>query len=196
MLMGTVLMLLFSYLLGSLPTGFLLGILSGTDVRKIGSGNIGATNVARVAGWKLGITTLLADAAKGLIPVLVSIWTGFSLTVAVFTALAAFLGHLYPVFLKFKGGKGVATALGVLVALAPMATAILLSAFALVAAVSRTVSLASLTAAALAPLLLWLLSYPQPLRWMGLALAMFIFIRHRENIRRLISGNESRFGTV
>src|SRR3954471_2258502 len=111
------LLIVFAYLLGSVPTGYILGYFSGIDVRKAGSGNVGATNVARVAGKKVGILTLIGDAAKGFLPVLLARRLGFDPTVLGLAALAAFLGHLYPVFLNFRGGKGVATALGALVAL-------------------------------------------------------------------------------
>ncbi|MFQ5850185.1 MAG: glycerol-3-phosphate 1-O-acyltransferase PlsY [Candidatus Binatia bacterium] len=191
--MGTVWILLFAYLLGSAPTGFFLGILSGVDIRKVGSGNIGATNVARVVGWKTGLMTLVADAAKGYLPVLLSNQLGFGLKVSTLTAVAAFVGHLYPVFLRFRGGKGVATALGGLAGLAPLAAVLLLFVFFSVAMASRLISLASLTAAALAPVVLWFLSYPPPLLLMGLIMGALIIIRHRENIERLISGGEAKF---
>lgn len=186
-------MLLSAYLLGSVPTGYLLGSLSGVDIRQAGSGNIGATNVARVVGWKPGLITLLADAGKGFIPVFLSVKLGFGFRVSALTALATFIGHLFPVFLKFKGGKGVATALGAFAGFAPLATAVLILVFACVATVSRLISLASLAAAALAPVVLWLFSYPQPFLWMSLVMGTLITVRHRENIGRLISGDEERF---
>lgn len=192
--MGTVLILLFSYLLGSVPTGYLLGSLSGVDVRQVGSGNVGATNVARVVGKKQGLLTLLGDAAKGFLPVFVSQQLGFSAAITSLAALAAFLGHLYPVFLKFQGGKGVATALGAFLALAPAATVVLAFTFSVVALASRTVSLASMVSAGLAPLALWALGYPEPFIVLGLLIALLIIWRHRENIRRLISGTEPKFG--
>src|SRR6185295_12546363 len=110
-----------AYLLGSVPSGYVLGKLAGVDVRKIGSGNVGATNVARVVGKRQGILTLLFDMAKGLLPVLIVQRLELGITLAALTGIAAFLGHLYPLYLRFKGGKGVATAVGVLLALAPMA---------------------------------------------------------------------------
>src|SRR4051812_37053636 len=119
--MAPALLIIFAYLLGSVPTGYILGYLSGVDVRKAGSGNVGATNVARVAGKKLGLLTLIGDAAKGVLPVLLARRLDLDATVLGLVALAAFLGHLYPIFLKFRGGKGVATALGALLALAPAA---------------------------------------------------------------------------
>jgi len=191
--MGVLLMLLFAYLLGSVPTGLLLGFLSGVDVRRSGSGNVGATNVARVVGKPQGLITLAGDGAKGFIPVFFSLQLDFGLAMTSLVALAAFAGHLYPVFLKFHGGKGVATALGIFLALAPLATVVLLLAFFFVALVTRVVSLASLAAAGMAPIVFWLFSYPPLLIWLSLLMALWIALRHRENIQRLISGREPRF---
>jgi glycerol-3-phosphate acyltransferase PlsY len=186
------LMVVLSYLLGSVPTGFLLGSLSGVDVRKAGSGNVGATNVARVVGRKQGLFTLLGDAAKGWIPTFLSIQFGFSEGVTSLVGLAAFLGHLYPVFLKFRGGKGVATALGILSALAPLAAALLVFVFTLVAGISRFVSLASIASGVAAPAVFWMLGYPAVEIWFGFALGLIVVIRHRGNIERLISGAEPK----
>lgn len=191
--MATALMLLFAYLLGSIPTGFLLGSFSGIDIRKAGSGNVGATNVARVVGKKQGVITLLVDVAKGFIPVLIASRLGFDLTVTVLAALAAFVGHLYPVFLKFHGGKGVATALGIFLAVAPLASVVMLFVFAAVIAMTRRVSLASMAAAGAAPLVLWIFSYPALLVALGFVIALMIVLRHHENIRRLFEGTEPRF---
>jgi len=190
-----ILLILFAYLLGSIPTGYILGYLSGVDVRKAGSGNVGATNVARVAGKKLGLLTLIGDAAKGMIPVYIARAAGFDDGIAALAALAAFLGHLYPVFLKFKGGKGVATALGGLAALAPLATAILLLVFLIVFGASRYVSLASMVAAAVAPLAVRLLDYSAAVTALAATMALYIIWRHRENIRRLLSGAEPKFSS-
>jgi len=127
--MTAFLVILFAYLLGSVPTGFLLGSLAGVDVRKTGSGNVGATNVGRVAGKKHGILTLLGDTAKGFVPVFVALQMGLGAAATGLVALAAFLGHLYPVFLKFQGGKGVATALGIVLFLSPVTAFILVVLF-------------------------------------------------------------------
>jgi glycerol-3-phosphate acyltransferase PlsY len=191
--MATALMLLFAYLLGSIPTGFLLGSFSGIDIRKAGSGNVGATNVARVVGKKQGVITLLVDVAKGFIPVLIASRLGFDLTVTGLVALAALVGHLYPVFLKFQGGKGVAIALGIFLAVAPLASLALVVVFAVVMLAWRWVSLASMTAAGAAPLVLLIFSYPSPLVVLGLMIALLIIFRHQENIRRLRSGAEPKF---
>jgi len=191
--METFFLLLFSYLLGSIPSGFILGRLYGVDVRRGGSGNVGATNVARVVGKKQGLLTLIADVAKGFIPTLLSVTLGFSPVVTAVVALAAFLGHLYPVFLKFRGGKGVATTLGIFLALAPLGTACLVALFLLVALLSRVVSLASMVTAGAAPMVFYFLSYPLPVVALGSILALFIIMRHRENIQRLLAGAEPKF---
>jgi glycerol-3-phosphate acyltransferase PlsY len=183
----------FAYLLGSVPTGYLLGYFAGVDVRRAGSGNVGATNVARVAGKWLGLLTLLGDAAKGFVPVLIALRMDLGAEVTGLVALAAFLGHLYPVFLKFQGGKGVATALGALSALAPAATGVLLLVFLIVALATRIVSLASIAVAGVAPAAIWLLGYPTPVIGAVLLMALMTIWRHRENIQRLRAGAEPRF---
>lgn len=187
------LLVFFAYLLGSIPTGFVVGSLSGIDIRRAGSGNVGATNVARVVGKAQGLLTLLGDVAKGFIPAYLAHQLGLTQAMTAVVALAAFLGHLYPVFLKFRGGKGVATALGAFLGLAPLATVVLIFIFSCVAVVSRVVSLASLVAALCAPLAFWFFAYPPVLVWLSLLVGLWIVARHRENIRRLLSGVEPRF---
>ena len=182
-----------AYLVGSIPTGFILGAWAGVDVRKSGSGNVGATNVARVLGKRQGFYTLIADVGKGWIPVLIVLQLGSTTTVAALVGVAAFCGHLFPIFLKFKGGKGVATALGVLLALAPMATLILIALFAVVMLVTRTVSLASMIAAVAAPALFWFFSYAAAVVVTSAFLAIMIILRHRSNIQRLLAGTEPKF---
>jgi glycerol-3-phosphate acyltransferase PlsY len=179
-----------SYLLGSIPTGYILGLCAGVDVRKTGSGNIGATNVARAVGKGQGVATLLADVAKGFIPAYLATQLGLAQSAAAIIGAAAFLGHLYPIFLKFKGGKGVATALGVMLALAPMAALVLLVAFAVVMLASRIVSLSSMAGALTAPIALWLLDGPATYLILALFLAAMIIVRHRGNIQRLLAGTE------
>lgn len=181
-----------AYLLGSVPTGYILGSLAGVDVQKAGSGNIGATNVARTLGKRQGIVTLLADTAKGYIPVILGLYLGLTPAESTYVGIAAFLGHLYPLFLKFRGGKGVATALGVFLALAPVAALFLIVVFAVVVIWSRTTSLGSMTAAVAAPLTLWLTAYPMSVIAMSLFLAVMIIVRHRDNIRRLAAGTEPK----
>ena len=189
-----IILILFAYLIGSVPTGYILGALAGVDVRKAGSGNVGATNVARVVGKRQGILTLIADAAKGFIPVFVALQLDLAATATALVAGAAFLGHLYPVFLKFQGGKGVATALGVCFGIAPAVTLILIAIFAAVALSSRIVSLSSMIAAAAAPVALWLFSYAPALVMMSACVAAMIIIRHRANIQRLLAGTEPKIG--
>src|ERR1044071_5548356 len=125
-----ILAILFGYLLGSVPSGYLVGARSGVDIRKTGSGNIGATNVARALGKGRGALTLVADAGKGFLAVFIASQLNVALLVVVCAGLAAFLGHLFPLFLGFRGGKGVATGFGVLLALAPLATTLLVIVFA------------------------------------------------------------------
>jgi glycerol-3-phosphate acyltransferase PlsY len=187
--------IIFSYLLGSIPTGYIVGVLAGVDIRKAGSGNVGATNVARVVGKTRGLVTLIADVGKGFIPVFIAGRLGFSHTAVALVAIAAFLGHLYPVFLKFQGGKGVATAFGVLLALAPMATLILMIVFAVVAVSSRLVSLGSIVVALATPITLWFLFYSPTVIATGVFFAVMIIARHRRNIQRLFAGTEPRFGS-
>ena len=189
------LLVIFSYLLGSVPSGLIIGKLSGLDVRKAGSGNIGATNVARLLGKTGGLLTLVGDTAKGFIPVLVVQQKGFSYSVTALVGVAAFLGHLYPIFLKFKGGKGVATSFGVLLGLAPLATIILLVVFAAVAFTTRIVSLSSMVTAVAAPLVLWLFYYSPTYVIVTAFMALMIVFRHYANIQRLLNGTEPRFGT-
>jgi glycerol-3-phosphate acyltransferase PlsY len=189
------LLLLGAYLIGAIPSGVLLTRLAGVgDVRQAGSGNIGATNVYRVAGRRLGIITLACDALKGVLPLVVLLALGgFSPTQLALIAAAAFLGHCYPVYLGFKGGKGVATALGIFLVLSPLSV---LGAFLVFAGMLwqwRYVSLASITAAALVPLFILLAEQSFPLFFASLFISGMVILRHRANIERLRNGTESRF---
>ena len=192
-MMAAIILTLLSYLLGSIPAGFLVGSSAGVDVRSAGSGNIGATNVARTLGWKKGLVTLLADVAKGFLPVLAAHLMDLGDAAAASAGLAAFAGHLYPVFLRFKGGKGVATAAGVYLAAMPLGILVVLGVFVLVMLASRRVSLASISAAVLAPAVSWALSYPEEVAWVSLIIGFLVVVRHRENVRRLLAGEEPRF---
>ena len=182
-----------AYLIGSIPTGLLLGKAYGIDVRKEGSGNIGATNLYRTVGRKVGIITLIGDCLKGLLPVLVVKASSFPPELAAWVGLAAFCGHVFSLFLKFKGGKGVATALGVFLALAPLAVAIAIGLFAVLMFVWRYVSLGSISAAAAMPLAVYLLGGSPTITIVTLVIALIVIVRHRENIGRLLSGTENRF---
>jgi len=189
------LLLLFSYLVGAIPSGVILTrLFGGADVRNSGSGNIGATNVYRVAGRTLGILTLVGDCLKGAVPVLLAS-TVFELSVPhiALVALAAFLGHCYPIYLGFKGGKGVATALGIFLVLSPWSILCVLGIFVAVLYLWRFISLASITAAATVPFLVLLFERSSPLFVATLIIASIVIWRHRENIGRLRSGTENRF---
>jgi len=183
------------YVSGSIPFGLLIAKASkGVDVRGIGSGNIGATNVLRAAGKGAAALTLALDMLKGWAPVALGRIVGASDTLVAGVALAAFLGHLYPVFLRFRGGKGVATFLGVLLALLPKVAFLVAGVWLLVAAIFRYSSLAALVAAAASPLLVWLLDGRRGFVALAVVLSGFILIRHRENMRRLLAGEERRIG--
>lgn len=182
-----------AYLVGSVPTGLLLGKFYGVDVRKEGSGNIGATNLYRTIGRKVGIITLIGDCLKGVIPVLAVKFSALPSDYAAWVGLSAFCGHVFSLFLKFKGGKGVATALGVFLALAPMAVGVAVAVFAVLMFAWRYVSLGSICAAAVMPVAVTLLGGNRSLVIVTLLIAAIVIIRHHENIRRLISGTENRF---
>jgi glycerol-3-phosphate acyltransferase PlsY len=181
------------YLAGSVPFGLLITRAMGLgNLREIGSGNIGATNVLRTGNKGAAAATLILDALKGAAAVLVAraLWGE---TAGMVAGAAAFLGHLYPVWLGFRGGKGVATFLGVLLALAWPVGLIACATWALTAKIGKISSLAALVAAGTAPVWLWLLG-PQGSVWPGLAMAVLVFLRHHENIARLRAGTEPRIG--
>ena len=183
------------YVSGSIPFGLLIGKAStGVDVRGIGSGNIGATNVLRAAGKGAAALTLALDMLKGWAPVALGRIVGASDALVAGVALAAFLGHLYPVFLRFRGGKGVATFLGVLLALLPKVAFLVAGVWLLIAAVFRYSSLAAVVAAAASPPLVWLLDGRRGFVALAVVLSGFILIRHGENMRRLLAGEERRIG--
>lgn len=183
----------FGYLLGSIPFGLILTRLAGTeDIRKIGSGNIGATNVLRTGSKKLAAATLVLDGAKGAAAVLIAGISGPELAVA--AALGAIFGHVFPVWLGFRGGKGVATALGILLALSLPVGALACATWLAAAFLFRYSSLSALLALAAAPFYAWWLA--DPLRAeLALAMAAIVWIRHYENIGRLLSGAESKIGS-
>jgi len=193
--MTIILLIVAAYLIGAIPTGIILTKLAGgEDIRKAGSGNIGATNVYRVAGRTLGVLTLIGDCFKGLLPVLVAT-EAFALTGTplALVALAAFIGHCYPVYLGFKGGKGVATALGIFLVLSPSSIPFTLILFVLVLWKWRFISLSSISAAATIPFLVLAFERSWPLFFATLVIAGIVIWRHRGNIERLRSGDESRF---
>ncbi|WP_296819257.1 glycerol-3-phosphate 1-O-acyltransferase PlsY [Brevundimonas sp.] len=184
-----------SYLLGSIPFGVLITRAGGAgDVRAIGSGNIGATNVLRTGRKDLALLTLLADAAKGAIPVLAARWLFPETPLPYIAGGAAFIGHLFPLWLGFKGGKGVATFYGVLFAAAWPVGIVAALAWLANFAVTRISSLSALIAAAAAPIAAWLIGQVPACVVLVILMAALIFVRHHENIGRLIKGQEPRFG--
>jgi glycerol-3-phosphate acyltransferase PlsY len=193
-----------SYLLGSIPAAYLAGRSRGIDLRKHGSGNLGATNVIRVLGTKIGMLVFAVDMAKGAIPVaffprwvpVAAMPLGSSTLVAILCGIAAIIGHVRPLYLMFgRGGKGVATAAGVFLALAPVQTILALLIFTVVLLSSGFVSLGSLTSAATLPVLLGVtVGIRSPLFAISIVVALFVFWTHRANIARLRNGQEHRFG--
>jgi len=192
-----------AYLLGSIPFGYLLvRFVRQEDVRDTGSGNIGATNVVRAGGATLGAFTLLLDAMKGFIAVFITMQfapntTSGPSTLAIAAAVAAVVGHVFPVWLRFKGGKGIATALGVFIALVPMVALASVGVFALIVATTRFVSLGSVLAAVSIPFLaILLVPHRSTALLEGLSfISLLSIVKHHANIVRLLKGTESRFGS-
>ena len=189
----TILLMAAGYFAGSIPTGVILSRLFSTrDIRAEGSGNIGATNVYRVLGVKLGVLTLIGDVLKGVVPVMVArLLLAEDGWIAV-VAFVTFCGHLFPVFLKFRGGKGVATALGIFLVIAPAMVAGAAAIFLAVVLKWRYISLGSITAALAMPLLLGAAGYPCTFILLGAAMAGLVVYRHRDNIKRLREGSEKK----
>lgn len=189
-----ILFVVLSYLLGAIPFGLVIGRLAGKDVRLEGSKNIGATNVSRVIGKRLGALTLLCDLLKGLLPVFLA--SSFlpqdeqKLFWICVCGIAAVLGHMYPIYLGFKGGKGVATGLGVFLFLSPWAILVSLVIFVAAVAFTGFVSAGSLLASALIPLWLFLLGKEGTIIFSAIVIALLIWLKHRENIVRLLRGEE------
>jgi len=182
-----------AYLIGSLSSAIILCKLAGLpDPRSQGSGNPGATNVLRFGGKKLAAAVLIIDVVKGILPVVVARGLDLDITWLAATAFAAFIGHLYPVFFSFKGGKGVATALGGFLALSPALAGIILLSWLIVFLVSRISSLSAIIASSLAPVYsLWLIDNVNA-RWIILVMAVMLLLRHRGNIQRLLAGEEKK----
>ena len=193
----------FAYICGSVPWGYIIGKVNGIDVRTVGSKNIGATNVTRCVGKKAGKLCFALDFLKGLLPVLVARYIiGVSGSVTeLLVVFAAILGHVFPVFLNFKGGKGVSTAAGAIMALAPVPLVTALVIWVVVFVISRYVSLASITAAAVLPVIAWVMiltgnrnGASVPVAIVLTVIAALAIFRHRSNIQRLLDGTENRFG--
>jgi glycerol-3-phosphate acyltransferase PlsY len=184
-----------SYLLGSIPFGFLLiKSTQGKDIRRFGSGNIGATNVFRKSR-ATGILTLLLDAGKGALAVAIAWWWIGDPAWQAIAAFAAIIGHIFPLWLGFKGGKGVATGCGAYLVLCPLAVFTTLVVFVLVLVSTRYISAASIAATALFPLWAYIYGFPAPVIVWGAAGALLIVAKHHQNIRRLLSGTENKFKT-
>lgn len=199
-----VLVLISSYLLGSLPAGYLAGRIAGIDIRKRGSGNIGATNVLRVLGKKYGYSVFFCDAVKGFLAVSCAEVIAMTFAPAyedwfgILAALFCVLGHAFPIWLKFKGGKGVATSAGTMLGLAPWATIIAVIVWIIVFEVTRYVSVASVTAAIVLPLAIGIFlalhwNDSRVIFYAAIVMASVVCWRHRSNVSRLLKGDEQRF---
>jgi len=197
MSIGAIAWLAGAYLLGAVPFGLLFARLLGdVDVRSVGSGNIGATNVLRAAGRSAAVLTLIADCLKGLLPVLIAPHIASDASLPVLTGIAAVVGHNFPVYLGFKGGKGVATSFGVVLAVSPWIGLACLLAWLGSALLWRYSSLAALVAFAVFPLATFATAGDDaPRRFLSVVLFALIYYRHRENIARLVAGTEPRIGT-
>jgi glycerol-3-phosphate acyltransferase PlsY len=192
---GELLLVLVAYLLGSIPFGVLVArAQGGVDIRRVGSGNIGTSNVLRAVGKGAAAITLLGDAGKGALPVALGRWLGVETPVLAAIGLAAVGGHLFPIFARFRGGKGVATTLGVVLVSMPAVGGLLLLIWLAVASLWRYSSLASLAASVALPILTWVVDGRQAMLALSGALLVLVVFRHRENIARLLGGTEAKIG--
>lgn len=187
------LLIIGAYIVGSIPIGVIVGRIRGFDPRAVGSGNIGMANVARAGGASAAAITFAGDVLKGAIPVMVAQAAGFPVVIIAWTGLAAFIGSICSVFLRFRGGKGVAAALGIWLAISPMVILVALAVFGVVFAISRIMSLASLGAAIALPPTVAALGLPHHYLLLAILMTALVLFRHRENIRRLSRGEEPRF---
>lgn len=187
-------LILLGYILGSIPFGYVVGIMFKTDVTKVGSGNIGATNISRIFGVRMGITVFILDMLKGTLAVVFAIAYLGDPMLIIFVGLAAILGHMFSIFLKFKGGKGSAVGLGVLLGLAPDVFFFTFIIVILVMLISRYVSLASIIGSFTASILMVLVQKPTPYITVTLLGTLLILYKHKENIGRLIQGTERKIG--
>ena len=193
-----VLLLVGAYLVGAIPTSWIVArLVRGIDLREHGSGNLGATNAYRVLGWKPALPIFASDILKGWFPTaFFHLWDGRpSPDWALAFGAAAIVGHVWSVWVGFRGGKGVATSAGALLALAPVAAGIGFAVWAAIVFWTGYVSLGSIVAAVLVPILVVVLDGPGPVLWLTMALAAFVTLAHRSNIRRLMAGTENRFGS-
>jgi len=191
----TYLVLIFAYLIGSVPFGYILTrLLRNTDIRSHGSGNIGATNVLRVLGWKAAFPVFFLDLLKGLAAVLLAKAVSDLPAFYLGAGLLAMIGHSFPIFLRFKGGKAAATSIGVLAAVSGWLTLVLIAGAGLIVVLTRYVSLGSILGALTVPLLFWLFGFDLYHIIFGVAMALLVTMRHSENIKRLLKGTESKLG--
>jgi len=191
----TILYAALSYLFGAIPTGYILfWITEKKDIRSYGSQAIGATNVFRLKGWKIALPVALFDIAKGFIPVILAVKLFPDKKIALLCGFLAVLGHCFPIFIKFKGGKGVATALGAYLAMAPVPALLSVVVFLIVVLLTRFVSLGSMLAMTFYPVLVFLISRDMPVVVISLAVLALIVFKHRGNMQRLIRGNERKLG--
>ena len=201
MTLELIIFIITAYLIGSIPTGIVVAkILGAPDPRAVGSGNIGATNVGRAAGKAAGIITLIGDVLKGFLITLLALYilgssseANSPLAISI-VAFSVFLGHLFPVFLKFKGGKGVATTLGVFLAIGPFQAILALILFIIIVAIFKYVSVASMIASVSIPLLLNLSPATSPYVPLAVIISVLIILKHSDNIKRLIQGTENKIG--
>lgn len=195
-MIGEVMIVVGAYFLGSLPTALLVvKFVTGKDVRFTGSGNVGGTNAARAAGLRIGAVVTLVDMAKGALPVIVMHWYNPASRWLALTMLAAVVGHIFPIWLRFRGGKGVATGFGAFLMLAPGAAGAAFLVWLIVVGVGRYVALGSMIASACFPVLLYVLVHPpEPVMWAVVAVATLIVVKHRSNMKNLVRGTEPRVG--
>ena len=194
--MTPLLLLALAYLLGAIPTSLMAGKLArGIDLRQHGSGNLGATNTYRVLGWRAAVPVFIVDVGKGWLPThFFPRWDNAAAGEwALAYGAAAIVGHVFSVYVRFKGGKGVATSSGVLLALAPLAVGAATLVWTIIVFTTGYVSLGSIVAAVLVPVIVFLAQGPGPVLWLALALAAFVIFAHRANIRRLLRGQEHSF---
>lgn len=190
-----ILAIIVGYLLGSIPFGFLIARVKGVDIRKVGSGNIGFTNVLRNCGVVPGIFTFILDVLKGFLPAYIFSHVGASIQLCgVIAGASAMLGHIFSAWLKFKGGKGVATGLGVFLALAPQAILIAAASWGIAIAITRIVSVGSITSGVVLPVASFILYGNIPVSYFALFAGLISIFKHKQNIKRLIAGKEPRLG--
>lgn len=189
--MEYLLVIVASYLIGSIPNGLIIGqTFYKVDLRQFGSKNIGATNAYRILGPRPAIWVFITDACKGVAGVLIGHYLGGTALAQVVGGIGAIVGHNWSIFLGFKGGRGVATGLGVIAMIAPQVTLIVFTVWAIIVYFTRYVSLASIIAAALVPVAMWVLNSRQEFFYFGILAALFVIVRHRPNIERLLKGTE------